>query len=267
MLFWLSKTLWIFVQPLNLFLIIVLSGSLLYFFSRSKLGLRLVFFGIAGLVIVAVFPIGSFLSRPLENRFPIPNLDQQVDGIIVLGGSEQTSITHDRKQLSLNGAAERLILFVDLANRFPNGALAYSGGSGSLKPNALLEADIASDIFSIMNLDLNRVIFEKRARNTYENAVFTKKLVQPQTEENWILITSALAMPRAVGSFRKAGWKVIPYPVDYRSLTESRKLTTSFGLAKGGYNLNHAVHEWVGLGAYYLLNRTDSLFPAPGPAK
>ena len=57
---------------------------------------------------------------------------------------------------------------------------------------------------------------ERRSRNTLENAEFSKALVAPKPGERWLLVTSAFHMPRSVGLFRKAGFAVEPYPVDWR---------------------------------------------------
>ena len=57
---------------------------------------------------------------------------------------------------------------------------------------------------------------ERRSRNTQENAEFSKALVAPKEGERWLLVTSAFHMPRSVGLFRKAGFAVEPYPVDWR---------------------------------------------------
>ena len=67
-------------------------------------------------------------------------------------------------------------------------------------------------------------------------------------------------MPRAVGCFRAAGWTVLPYPTDFRTaghLSLVSELSLSGQLARA----NSAAKEWVGLLVYYMLGRTDALFP------
>ncbi|NJO56672.1 MAG: YdcF family protein, partial [Rhodospirillales bacterium] len=61
---------------------------------------------------------------------------------------------------------------------------------------------------------------ETRSRNTYENARFTREIIEPAPAETWLLVTSAYHMPRAIGVFHTVGWDVLPYPVDYRSTNE-----------------------------------------------
>lgn len=70
---------------------------------------------------------------------------------------------------------------------------------------------------SDMGLDQNRITYEPEARNTFENAALTYRKLQPGPNEVWLLVTSAQHMPRAVGVFRKIGWALIPYPVDYQT--------------------------------------------------
>ena len=60
------------------------------------------------------------------------------------------------------------------------------------------------------DLDRSRIVLESRSKNTYENAVYCAELVKPKPNEHWLLVTGALHMPRAVCSFRMAGFEVEP---------------------------------------------------------
>ena len=69
-------------------------------------------------------------------------------------------------------------------------------------------------------------------------------------------------MPRAVGVFRKAGWPVIPYPVDYRTNGTSigyRGLDLKGGLER----FSLGAREWVGLLGYRILGWSDEWLPGP----
>jgi uncharacterized SAM-binding protein YcdF (DUF218 family) len=94
-----------------------------------------------------------------------------------------------------------------------------------------------------------------------------KPLLSPGNGETWLLVTSALHMPRAVGSFRAAGWRVIPYPTGYRGSGNWRNAGLRFNLAGGLSSLEQASQEWIGLIVYWLLDRSDEVFPSsPDPA-
>ena len=126
----------------------------------------------------------------------------------------------------------------------------------------LKETLVARRFFKEIGFDPGRVVYEDQSRNTYENAVMTYDLVRPDPGEMWALITSAMHMPRSVGVFRKAGWMVLPYPVDFK--TEGTGQFKYFqGLANGLGTFGAALKEWIGLIGYRVLGRTNSLFPAP----
>ena len=263
MLFVLSKVFWIVAAPANLALLILMLGLLLLWVNWIRAGRFLTSIGGVALLLFAVLPIGPWLARPLEDRFPQFATDMApVDGIIVLGGSTNPKMTELRGQISVNGAAERLIAFADLARTYPDAKLVFTGGSGSLNPGALSEADVAQQVLLIMGGDMGRIRFEREARNTFESGRKAKTLALPNPSDNWLLVTSAMHMPRAMGVFRKAGWHVTAYPVDYNTGGAGR-LRLRFNLAGNGSSIQIAIHEWVGLVYYKALGRTDDWFPAP----
>ena len=97
---------------------------------------------------------------------------KKINGIIVLGGSEDNLIAQARKQFSLNEGGERLIAFASLAARFPNARLVYSGGSGALS-NDYKDSETARLIFLKLGMDISRIEFDSRSRNTFESAANT----------------------------------------------------------------------------------------------
>jgi uncharacterized SAM-binding protein YcdF (DUF218 family) len=129
---------------------------------------------------------------------------------------------------------------------------------GAIDPELTAETDGARLLFAELGLDTSHVIFEDRSRNTYENAVFSKALAAPAPGETWLLVTSASHMPRSVGIFRAVNWPVVAFPVAY-------KTGGPYEIKLAGHllRLDLALHEWIGLVAYRLLGRTDTLFPAP----
>ncbi len=261
--FWLSKVLWIVAAPSNALLILLTVGFLLIVVGRRRLGGWLVGGAVVAFLAIAILPTG-LLMVPLENRFPqVTEAPREVDGIIVLGGSFGLRGSESRDQIQLNGNAERLTTFVTLARTYPKARLIFTGGSGSLDPGLLREADLARRLFSDLGLDVRRIEFERESRNTYENALYSYRLAKPKADEKWLLVTSAFHMPRAMGVFRKVGWEPEPYPVDYMTEKDAG-FTLGFSFAGGISTLDYATHEWLGLAAYYALGRTSSLFPGPG---
>lgn len=199
---------------------------------------------------------------PLERHFQHnPVLPEQVDGIIVLGGSVLPQESAEWQQLETNRTHERLSYFIQLAHQYPEAKLVFSGGNGSLDTDRPTEAEIVKNHFLAAGILQERLILEDKARNTAENASLTKQLVNPQAGENWIVITTAFHMPRAIGVFCQQNWPVIPYPVDHQTLP-SKLYVADFNLIGHANNLVLASHEWTGLLAYYLTGKIKTLIPS-----
>src|SRR5437762_14334468 len=111
-----------------------------------------------------------------------------------------------------------------------------------------------------------RILLEHRSSNTVENAIFSKALAQPKPGERWLLVTSAHHLPRAVGVFRKAGFPVEAYPVDWRTRGAEDALRPFASVGDGLRRSDTAVREWVGLAVYWLTGRSSELFPGPTEA-
>lgn len=263
MFFTLSKVFWFFADPGNVLLLALCLGVVLSWTRWQRLGRWLVGFAAVTGLVLAIVPVGSWLFAALEDRFPpLTNLPSQVDGIVVAGGIVDPSMTADRGQISVGGASERLFEMAALAKRYPGAKLVFSGGSGSLWEQEHKEATVIVPLFRQLGINPERVIFESQSRNTAENAAFSYRVARPKEAETWVLITSAFHMPRAVGSFRKAGWRVTPYPVDY-STRKDEALPLQFNFTYGVGSFGGALHEYLGLFFYWLNGETDDLFPGP----
>lgn len=263
MFFTLSKVLWWFAAPGNALLAVIGLGVLLLWTPWRRAGRRLATLGVLLLGTAAMLPIGGQLIQTLENRFPVVHrLPEHVDGIIALGGVADQFVTVARGQVAIGDPVERLTEMAALARRHPEARLIFTGGSGLLFDQSVREADVLAPFFSQIGLDPARITFEDQARNTYENAQLVSDLAAPKPGETWVLITSAFHMPRAVGCFRKIGWDVLPYPVDFKT-TGKAGWHVGFNVSGNLGALDLGVHEWLGLLFYRITGRTDALFPAP----
>lgn len=261
--FILSKVLWLLVEPGNLLLLILIAGALLLFTRWRRSGVGIVLASTFLLTLIAVVPVGTYALHVLESRFPKPNrLPDHVDGIIVLGGGINPWLSHSHGIPQLNQHGERYTEAIGLTRRYPNARLVFTGGSGNLLDQAQKEAPVVRVFWESLGVDVSRVTFESESRNTWENAVRTKRVVEPKPGEVWILVTSAFHMPRSVGVFHRTGWQVVPYPVDFQ-VPSNFNLRIGFNLDGGMTQLNLAMKEVIGLVAYHLMGRTEALYPGP----
>jgi uncharacterized SAM-binding protein YcdF (DUF218 family) len=262
--FVLSKTLGVMLLPSNFLIGLGLIGVILLVMRFERLGRGLLVVSAVLLAICGFSPLGSLLLYPLEQRFPPWDATQGApDGIIVLGGSIDPDLSAAHNSAVVRFAADRIIATADLAHRYPNARIIFSGGSANLISNDAREADFAAGLFESLGISASRLIMERRSRNTQENAEFTSALAAPKTGERWLLVTSAFHMPRSVGLFRKVGFAVQPYPVDWRVGGPS-DLFTFFNIASDGLGRTDvAVREWIGLIAYRATGKIDDLLPGP----
>ena len=264
MFFVVSKTIGVMLLPFNLLIELGLLGALLLATRAATLGRRLLVGSVLLLALCGFSPLGNLLLYPLEQRFPPWDPTRGApDGIIVLGGPVDPDLSLAHHVPVVTSAPDRMITAAALARRYPNARLVYTGGSARLISNDAKEADYAAEIFESLGIARSRLIMERLSRNTAENAAFTRDLVQPKPGERWLLVTSAFHMPRSVGLFRKVGFAVEPYPVDWR-IGGAEDLRTFTNIAGDGLaHTDTAVREWMGLAAYRVTGRIDELLPGP----
>lgn len=264
MFFVLSKTLGIMMIPTNFLIGLGIAGAVLTCTRLAWLGRKLVMVSILLLAVCAFSPLGHLLLYPLEARFPPWNPTSGApDGIIVLGGSIDAELSAEHDTTVVGNAADRIIAAAVLARQYPNARIVFSGGSANLISTDAREADYAGALFERLGIARTRLTMERRSRNTQENAEFSKALVAPKSGERWLLVTSAFHMPRSVGLFRKAGFPVEPYPVDWRVGDRSDLLTFTNFAVDGLMHTDIGAREWIGLIAYRLTGKIDDLFPGP----
>ncbi len=263
MFFVLSKVLWFVIQPLNLIALLVIGSVLASWHGKARAARWMAVLAMLGLIAPIVVPIDRWLLEPLERRFSAPDpMPQRIDGIILLGGAQRPTLTAYWEQPELNASAETLTTFLALARRYPTAKLVFSGGSGDIFRQDLSEEQTVRLFLKQQGFDETRVQYENKSRNTYENALFSHRLVEPRLNETWLMITNARTVPRAMGVFRKVGWNVTPMPADH-TVVPNGEWQPQFNLALGFAAINEGLHEWLGMIAYYFSGKSDELFPAP----
>lgn len=265
MFFYVSKIFWFFLQPSNAVLFLLAFGIVMLWSRWAWLGRWIALTSCVILLIGGLSPLGHALILPLENQFERAVLENGPPpaGIVILGGAQDMSITAKRGAVALNEAGDRLVEAAILARRYPDAKLVFTGGSSSIFGDKLSEAAGAKVLLTGLGVSPDRIVLEDRAKNTYQNAQFSKELMNPHAEARWILITSASHMPRAIGCFRAVSFKVEPWPVDYRTRGYEDIYRFFPKSSEGWRRIDSAVREWVGLFMYRLTGRTNSFFPGP----
>jgi uncharacterized SAM-binding protein YcdF (DUF218 family) len=228
MFIYLSKIIPPLLYPLGLVCLMLLAGLL----SQRKPRLqRWLFTGALLLLWLASTRLPStLLVRGLETRYTTPaslsasalekGLEQPVaDAIVILGGG--TSPAHPPRPIPEMGSSGDRVIYA--AYLYKHGAasnlLISSGRIEWLDTQDEPTQDMLF-LLEMLGVPEEAVWFEDQSRNTYENAVFSQKILAEHNIQRIILVTSASHMPRAVGLFEKVGLQVIPAPTDF-ALTDA----------------------------------------------
>jgi uncharacterized SAM-binding protein YcdF (DUF218 family) len=239
--YYISKAFWLFAAPTRALVLISAGAAVWALLGSSNCAAWLAAAAACGLVIGAFTPIGLALTVPLENRFPFSPLDPEVllDGIIILAGGGRAAIDATST----------------LSQDYPKARFAFCGFSAA-------DENLTKQITDLGG-DPARIHREPRPRTTAEDALYSRMLLKPEPGERWLLVTAALHMPRAVGCFRVAGFRVAPYPVAFMTRGRSGPFALFATGSSALSQFDRAAKEWIGLVAYRLMGKTDALFPRP----
>lgn len=211
MFFIVSKLLAVFIDPTAWLILIVVLAA---FLKNSKWKKRATILAIA----LFIFFTNRVILNLIVNAWqPAPvKLSKKYSAGVVLGGFT----AFDVKGIGhLNSASDRFITTATLYHLGYINKIVVAGGDGTINQDKPKEAVFARDMFIQNGIKETEVFAESKSRNTFENAIFAKQILDSlHLQPPYVLITSALHMPRAAGVFKKAGLDVDIYPCAYETL-------------------------------------------------
>ncbi len=214
MFFILSKLLYFLLQPLNW-----LIGLPIYaiFTKNARKKRRL----LRGCFVLLVLITNPFLGNRIFHAFEaesvsMSGLRDTFDVGIVLGGYTKGG-TYAEDRLNFSYAANRLTDAIQLYKRGIVRKLLISGGDGKLMGTSYLESELAKNFALDMGVKPEDLLIEDNSRNTHENAIFSKQVLEKQgiTNAKIVVFTSASHIPRAMGCFQKIGLNPYPFPTSF----------------------------------------------------
>lgn len=261
---YLTKAFWLLAQPVSVIAMLLLFGLLAGLLKWRRTGVALSALALLLLGLCAYTTFGAVLIQPLEARFERPAEEPaSVTGIVVLGGGMDAAVNSVRRGFELDRSGDRMVEALRLALRHPEAKVLFTGGVGVMAPEAEPETAAAVRMFTAFGISEDRLILESQARDTLENAEFSKVAARPQPGETWLLVTSAFHMPRSVALFRRAGFAVVPWPTDYLASGTEQLGIKLVDIADNIATTSTAVREWAGLLGYYVTGKIDELLPGP----
>lgn len=242
-----SKLLAPFIAPANwltfLFVWWLLTKS---YSTRKKLTIALALF-------IFVFGNEFFYTKMVTIWQPKQvQLTSKYEAGILLGGIG----SFDKNGIGfMNEASDRLIEACALYHAgFIKKIVISAGNIDKDKPT---EGLFLAQKIAEMNIPVADIIVEGRSRSTFENALFTKQKIDSlKLKPPYVLVTSAIHMPRAERVFKKAGLEVIPFPCNYTVL--DKKFSLGDYLVPKLYILNNwafFIKELAGVAGYRIFGK------------
>jgi len=250
---YLNKILPVIFLPIGLTMVLVGAGLIL----RKRV---LCWAGLGLLLLLSTGFVSGKLMRwveGVEGRSVIQDV-KTADAIIVLSG-----MIEERKNAPLgewSGAVDRFEGGVDLfkAGRAP--LLIFTGGWVPWTPNAKPEGEILAQRAVNAGVPKDKILVTGKVQNTEEEAIAVAQLCSRRLvvgrKPRIILVTSAFHMKRAGMLFRKNGFEVTPFPVDFQTSENSGITPLSFlPTAHDSAMSETAIREMIGFAYYWVLRR------------
>jgi uncharacterized SAM-binding protein YcdF (DUF218 family) len=249
---YLSKILPLFVMPVGVVLMLLLAALLFLLRGMTRTAGGLMLSALAVLWLASTPFMAERLYRGLEERYPPLPLHEVPEGgcIVLLGGAVSPALA-PRVDVELNEAVDRVYQAARLyrAGKAPYLIVTAGNQPWSLSPWA--EAELIRDLLVEWGVPRDAIFLEGSSRNTRENAVYSKNIIDSIHCEAPLLVTSAAHMPRAVAAFLAVNVSVVPVATDLRVTNEAGFSTLRFLPDAGALAMtSDAVREWIGRTVY-----------------
>jgi len=251
MFFIFSKILFFLIQPINWVI-----GLIAYSLFSKKPGRKRK--ALVAALVLLVFFTNRLVFNQVAKMWEVKTITadqitQPYDIGILLGGYSNSHILPSHDRMNFSSRSNRFLNGYELYRTGKIKKLLLTGGSGDLLQEQPGEAEQVKKFLLRIGVPEEDIIVENDSRNTWENAVFSKKIMDElHPGANCLLITSAWHMRRSMGCFKKAGVGCTPFSVDF--MTEKDRWMPENSIVpdrKGFQNWEYLIKEWVGYCAYW----------------
>jgi uncharacterized SAM-binding protein YcdF (DUF218 family) len=246
--FLIGKLFLLFLKPLTWIVILFLIGLITKNPKRKK---RLFVAGFIALIFFSNPFVFRLIAKLYEVKPVTLQPGQKFEGGILLGGFVSYNVK------------EKLAVFNPASDRFIQTALLYknqhiqkiiiAAGNGYVAKHDFKEAEFAKQYLIQAGIPAEDIYTDPYSRNTYENAINTKKIVDSlHLTGQFLLISSAIHLPRAEKLFKKQGLPVMPYPCDFITLNVANNFWDDYLLPSANTlsDWDSLLKEWTGILVY-----------------
>ncbi len=199
-------------------------------------------------------PVRNALTASLEKQTSAYAWQQtlpQDTAIVLLGSGTHEQAPDEYGQSNLTRAGMMRTAYAARMAKH-TGLTIYATGGSPLREGVESESSVMRRWLRRLGIPDSQIIEETKANTTWENAVFTRALLQRQGIKHVILITSAWHMPRAKWCFERQGLHIIPAPTDYLTHTIPYDIRSFIPKWSRFADSGTILHEYLGLLWYKL---------------
>jgi uncharacterized SAM-binding protein YcdF (DUF218 family) len=234
------------LAPPAILIVLSLAGALIALvWQRAGIALAL---ASSLLLYAAATPVvSSYLLRRVEARLPQSADLAAAQAIIVLGGDVRAGDGADIPDRLGPLSLERVV-FGAQAHRRLQLPVVVSGGTvhgAHASEAALMKAALEEDFAVPVAWN------EDRSRTTWENALYTARLLLPEKLTTVVVVTQAWHLPRALWAFERVGLKALPWPAP-RTVPQRSEVGDFLPSLAALRDTSYALREMIG-GVFYRL--------------
>jgi uncharacterized SAM-binding protein YcdF (DUF218 family) len=251
---YLSKILPLFVMPISVVLILLVVAFLFFQRDRKSTGGSLLLVAVIVLWMTSTPIVATTLYRDLEARYPpLPLAKLPVGDCLVLLGGAVGPAMPPRVDIELNEAVDRVYKAAQVHRAGRAKFVIVTAGNQPWSESPWAEADLLRDLLMEWGVPKDAIFLEGSSRNTRENALYSKIMIESMHCGTTLRVTSAAHMPRAVAAFQSVGVSVVAVSTDVQvvqqgTLSAVALLPSADALAM----TSEAIREWIGMWMYRL---------------
>ncbi len=226
-------------------LILITLGLLVWLFRMPKFAAFCILLGAVLLYLASIPYFARQLLDPLQYEHEVlKEIPSDIQAIVVLSGG-RLPIAREYDSLDTVNATtlQRLRYAAKLAKATELPILAVGG---TVNDERRSEATLMKHIFEIY-FGVQVTWMEHKSKNTFENAKFSKSILDDNSISSFLLVTHAYHMPRAVWCFEKVGLEPTPAPtVFYKRNTHTPNYQDYLPKVSALRHTKIALHEYFG---------------------
>lgn len=227
-----------FLLPCGVFVSIFFVISIYFFLKNNKKNAFIfLFFGFFVWIFSSNFWINFLICR-YENKL-IPKLDGDFAVFLSGGNSDFKDILTSDYYLSPS-SYERLFAVYRIYKE-KNIPMVLTGG---IIYNSPSDAEIAKNILLKLKVPESKIYIEKKSKDTYENALYSKEIADKNGLKKPIIVTESVHIKRSLLAFKKAGFEEVYY---YPSSCFCHKTVFADFLPSDFYFHRKYFHEILGI--------------------